>query len=435
MKFQKSNNLAFLNFLRAKYESWTGEVLVRSYPYVIGLDPSSYCQLRCPLCPTGAENESRESKRPVTFRGRAMLTAELLDALLAELGEYLFHIFFYNWGEPLLNKELPGFIRKAKALNISTEIHSNLSLRLSDQYIEELLGSGIDEIAASVDGFSQESYQTYRRGGDFQLAKSNLERLARTRDQLGLNTNIVWNFLVFSFNEHEIEATREHCNRIGITFNRREAFIDKPEWLPSYRKGTSAPVSPASQTAATAAMNGGKASPCGWHYWYSVVNADGSVSPCCCPWEQEHDFGVIQPGLTSFADVWNNARFRKSRAAFAGKEVKGLHKIRTLCLPCTLGKDVQNLYSFHDAEIRRQFNEVFNGSDPLLARAFELLDDQQAFVHFFRNSFADDLSPICQNASVVDPPLWLRRQANRVYTGLALRYPFLRTVKARITGR
>lgn len=237
MNFSKTNRTAFLNFLRSKYEMWTGQVLVKSYPSYLGIDPSSICQLRCPLCPTGVENERRKTGNKIEFRNRTLLSVEMFDALLKELNDYLFLIMFYNWGEPLLNKSVPKMIKKAKAFDIYTELHTNLSLRLSDEFIRELLESGIDDIAASIDGFSTESYQKYRIGGDYELVKTNIERLARMRDKLGLKTNIFWNFLVFSFNEHELQATRAHCESIGIIFNPRDAFVGNPDWLPSYRKG------------------------------------------------------------------------------------------------------------------------------------------------------------------------------------------------------
>ena len=43
-------------------------------------------------------------------------------------------------------------------------------------------------------------------GGDLALMKDNLERLARARDRLGLETTISYNFLLFSFNQHEVRA-------------------------------------------------------------------------------------------------------------------------------------------------------------------------------------------------------------------------------------
>src|SRR5262249_28747030 len=78
--FRKTNRSAFLNFLRAKYEMYTGAVEVHSLPYYLCLDPSDRCQLRCPTCPTGVENElrRRHSGPGFIYRSeRAILSTEL----------------------------------------------------------------------------------------------------------------------------------------------------------------------------------------------------------------------------------------------------------------------------------------------------------------------------------------------------------------------
>jgi MoaA/NifB/PqqE/SkfB family radical SAM enzyme len=393
MRFQKTQREAYLNFLRSKYESLKGEILVKATPYYMGIDPTSICQLRCPLCPTGIENESRRVGEPVSLRNRTMLEEDMFYHLIDEVGDNLFLIMFYNWGEPLLNKNLPAYIRKAKDYQITTEIHSNLSLRITDEFMEELLTSGVDVIAASIDGFSQESYSTYRRGGTLELAKGNIQRLAAMRDRLGLKTEIIWNFLVFSFNEHEIEATRSYCQEIGIVFNQREAFINDPDWLPSYRKHEAQNLlqldaSSKKDMVGSDPSAAKKGAPCAWHYGYTMINADGSVSPCCAPWEQSNDFGLIQPGSIGFADIWNNAMFRKSRAAFAGKEAKGLDKVDTLCLRCPFGPGIQNLYSGLDGDLIQQYHQIFDGKDTLLERGFALLDHPDLFVKFYEKNMA-----------------------------------------------
>jgi MoaA/NifB/PqqE/SkfB family radical SAM enzyme len=352
----------------------------------MGIDPASLCQLRCPLCPTGVENEARKNGNPVNFRNRSFMTVEMFDSLLGELKEYLFLIMFYNWGEPLLNKDVPKMISKAKKHDIYAEMHSNLSLPLSEEFIQELLESGIDEIAASIDGFSAGSYQTYRRGGDFELANSNIERLARMRDRLGLKTNIIWNFLVFSFNEHEVELARAHCESVGITFNPRDAFVGDPEWLPSYRKDEQKLNLNLADPEPVDAPSSGKPKSCAWHYNYSIVNANGSVSPCCAPWDQEHDFGTVDPGVLAFADIWNNNAYRKSRGAFAHKSVAGLEKLETLCTQCPYDENMQNLYSHLDKDVVKQFRRTLASSEPTLAQAFDLLGDKMKFVQFYRNN-------------------------------------------------
>ena len=397
MRFHQANSTAYLNFLHAQFERRAGKVAVSSRPYIMGIESSSHCQLRCPMCPTGIENEARRSGEPVRYRSRAHLDEAVFDTLLSELGEFLFLIMFYNWGEPLLNKNLPSLIRRARSQKIATEIHTNLSLQLSDERIEDLLTSGIDNIEASLDGFSQESYATYRRGGDFELVKSNIVRLAKARDRLGLDTTIIWNFLVFSWNEHEIALTKSFCEPRGIIFNQREAFVQDPDWLPSYRRQEAehAPSpEPVSAPLATETMEAeGTPTPpaqasCGWHYGYTMVNSNGSISPCCAPWEDRHDFGRVEPGAATFADIWNNGRYLKARGVFSGKKGTSLPKVETLCDQCPYDRSIQNLYSPLDKIVVEQFHRL-RGSDWTLKRAFSLLNDPKKFVDFCQHHFDD----------------------------------------------
>jgi MoaA/NifB/PqqE/SkfB family radical SAM enzyme len=190
---------------------------------------------------------------------------------------------------------------------------------------------------------------------------------------------------------------------LGIIFNQREAFITNPAWLPSYRKNeanlnslnviqTETVQEPASAENQQSFKKTRSVSPCAWHYNYSVVNANGSVSPCCVPWEEKHDFGIVKPGLESFGDIWNNDLYRKSRGAFAGKEIEGLSQVDTLCVRCPYGHEVQNLYSGLDIHVINQFRKAFKGSDPFLDIAFNLLDDKKRFVEFFRDNLINDFS-------------------------------------------
>ena len=390
--FQKANRSAYLNFLRAKYEMYTGATRVRSYPYYLTLEPSDNCQLRCPTCVTGIENETKRQKMadgPVFRSGRTMLSLEMFDALLEEMGDYLFLIVFYNFGEPLLNRNLPALIRRAKAYGIETDINTNLSLVLSDAQIEDVLSAGLDYLHASIDGFSQKTYEIHRVGGNFELVKKNLERFVAVRERLGAKTAITYNFLVFSFNEHEVSDAASFCARLGINFNTREAFIHKPEWLPTYRKDE-APIPVPSPVALPAGFNYVKDdkvmqwSPlphvedaqsvprCAWHYGYAAMTAGGTVTPCCAVPKQEHDFGIFRPGEATFADVWNNNHFASSRAAFVGPEATSSTDVETVCTHCPVPRFIHHLYSLHDFKVIGQFSRAFKGGDPVLEEAFEL---------------------------------------------------------------
>lgn len=402
---RKKTRFAFENFLLAHYERALRVERVESRPFALLLDPASVCQLQCPMCPTGLENAGKVGHGRSAYRPRGLLGREVFDAVLAELGETLFFVHLYNWGEPLLNPELIYFIRELARRDIAVDIHTNLSLPLNDAFVDELADSGIDRIEASIDGFSQESYGRYRVKGRFELARDNLLRLAAARDRLGRDTVIVWNFLVFRFNEHEVEPARRFCADHGIEFVRREAHVSqalRAEFLPTYREGEiledffdqqAKPFDPQAIAARPEQS-------CGWHYFYSVVNADGSVSPCCAPWESDWDFGFVEAGGTRFTDIWNSPALQASRRDVAGhhllaklqqsgklasiKTVGDFVRQGTLCEGCQFPLAMLDLYSDSADAIVSHYAQTMTGKDVFLDRAFELVRAQpEEFVRHY----------------------------------------------------
>ena len=436
-KYRKDNLSAFQNFLQAKYDAFTGAAQVSSKPYYAMVDPCDICQLRCPTCPTGIENEGRRLKilDDTHYRSdRSRLSPELFDAFIDEMGEYLFIIDFHSWGEPLLNEHTPSFIRKAKAYDIETSIHTNLSLKLSDQRIEEILTSGLDNVLASVDGFSQEAYEKFRVGGNVELVKENLIRAAQMRDKLGLKTAIAYKYLVFSWNEHEAADAQKFAADNGLIFLRQDACIPDADWLPSYRKGEKPflsledvgvldqqwasvgkpdywkehekhpywlPIHPGQDWVPT---EGPKANSfCGWHYSVAVVQPGGQLAPCCMIAKESDRFGTVVPGQVSMAEAWNSDSYQKSRAVFAGKTIEGLENTDTVCSRCFYPDPLKHNYSNNDGKIIGQFLSLFESSEPVLAGAFKLLSNgendsvRQQFVSFFEeqvmNRQVEDLQP------------------------------------------
>ena len=217
--------------------------------------------------------------------------------------------------------------------------------------------------------------------------KKNLERIVKMRDRMALRTKITFNFLVFSFNEHEIPAAQRYCDDLGIAFNTRNAFIHNPEWLPSYRKEENPlPVPDAvalpesfghtsqGQRVAWSPLPPADLSQgpprCAWHYGYAAMTAGGNVAPCCAVPRQENDFGKVVPGEERFGDVWNNDRYMRSRADFADSPIEAPE---TVCTRCPVPKFVHHMYSLHDFKVIGQFARVWKDSDPVLKEAFELL--------------------------------------------------------------
>jgi len=319
---------AYFNWFRANYEMKRQTDIIRSKPLKITFDPTNMCHLKCPLCPTGLGIINWDPKHA---------NLKMFRRLLDEVGDYLFFIDFYNWGEPLLNPRIEDYISLANKMKISTTLSSNLSMNLTDERIEKIIKSGVNHIIASIDGASKESYSNYRRGGDFDLAINNLRRFVNRRNELGSKTPyITWQYLIFSFNEHEIDKAQVMARDIKVDriwFNK--AYLDESyytmtdedrslirKWIPLNPaftfydpdlrdKDNSFPLIEKTDT---------RLKRCDWLYMSSTINADGTVAPCCGVYKKEDILGSIgEEGEISYMDAINNENFKGIRAGFAGR--------------------------------------------------------------------------------------------------------------------
>ncbi len=280
--------------------------VLRSFPRNLFLDPIPACNLKCPICPTttGWSNLRPDLLTPDVFK---RITARL------PLG-YFERVALYNWGEPLINRHLTSYIRFFRENGIFTGIHSNMSLReFEDEFLEDLVGSGLDELCASVDGASQESYSQYRRGGDFSRVIRNLKRLSAAKKRLGSDTpRVFYKMLLNRFNEHEVEQARALAAECGVEFLLDEHFgfpeEERDMWIAESMKQKygDTPVTSVSMTG-----GGGIHTECRQMWDSFIVNANGDVFPCCLICRSEWRVGNILD--QTFGEIWNGERMRTLR--------------------------------------------------------------------------------------------------------------------------
>jgi MoaA/NifB/PqqE/SkfB family radical SAM enzyme len=314
MKPRLKGPRAYANWLRSNCELLAGASRIQARPIKLTFDPTNVCQLRCPLCPTGLQTQDREA-------GHAAL--HMFQHLLEQVGDYVFFIDFFNWGEPLLNTRVEEFVQLASSRNIVSSISSNLSLPMTDERIRRIVTSGLNEIIVSLDGASSETYATYRKRGKFELVYDNMQRIIQTKRQLGRTLPIVtWQFLVFRFNEHEIDKAKAMAAEMGVDrliFRPPSLDVDRYP-LRETEKETMAGWKPSNSLyQISAAIDDSKPkSRCGWHYMSTAINWDGAVAPCCTLFEKRDDFGSIgKGGEIPYMDVVNNPAFQSFRERFA----------------------------------------------------------------------------------------------------------------------
>lgn len=302
---------AYLNVLKLRVNIALKSKHLRNYPVQAYIEPTLFCNLRCPACPTGLQ---------LGLRPSTTIKWDLFKSTIDEIGDYVFSLFMYNWGEPLLHKQTPEMIRYAKDREIDIILSSNLSLKLTDDYIERLVKSGLDTLIVSLDGTTEEVYAKYRLRGEFQLVRDNMQRIQAAKKKFGVQTpKVVWQFLVFKHNETQIEQALAEFKEWGADEIVTEGAIMpfaphdegfEPSTLPKFNM-----YHPDHQFQKQTDKHDQSGRPCSWLYGIFVLNPNGKVSPCCASAGEETDFGdySIKNG---FFGVWNNATFKRARALF-----------------------------------------------------------------------------------------------------------------------
>ncbi|MCP4007580.1 MAG: radical SAM protein [bacterium] len=283
-------------------------------PTKITVESGNVCNLRCPLCPTGQGDRN-------TARG--MMPYETFEKLLDQAGKDLITVRLYNWGEPLLNKDLIRMCELAYARRVSVKISSHLN-NLTPELAESLLRAKVKKIYISADGATPESYAIYRRGGDFETVMNNIKMLIAMKKRMKAHfTRVIWLFHVFSHNEHEVGTARKLAEDLGIKLQLNVARTDMGKeifetaeqalerdghWLPTDDEFCA--YDRDEKQAQREVM-------CTLPWKDSAVNWDGKVLACCSVFNEEHAFGDIHEA--SFREVWNGQAYVEARREIVGQ--------------------------------------------------------------------------------------------------------------------
>ncbi|MBI3272102.1 MAG: radical SAM protein [Planctomycetes bacterium] len=293
-----------------------------SYPQVIIADPTNICNLSCPLCATGVGSASHK---------KGIMGFDMFRGVMDKLGPYAYQLHLYNWGEPILNKNLCDLIRYAKQWPVKVYFSTNLNV-LPERVADDLVTSGTDEITVAVDGITQETYSKYRVGGNLQAVLDNMRLLLRKKKEHGSATpKVIFRFMVMKHNVHEVETARQMAKEMGASFRTKTVRIDmfdfaqgrakdklpdRSEWLPEDPKYNRYRTMERSIKKHEKRVSGERVCQDLWKRTF--ISWDGSTHPCCNVYNVENFFA------TQWVDgwkqqVWNGEKYVMSRRIFSGQ--------------------------------------------------------------------------------------------------------------------
>ena len=221
---------------------------------------------------------------------------------------------FYFQGEPLLNKQLPEMIAMAHQVGLYTIVSTNAQA-LTQSTAKELIKSGLNRIIVSIDGFSEESYATYRVGGSLHKALEGLQYLRQAKDQLRSRIVIELQVLRLRSNEHEWRWIKKNYKSLGATrlvfktaqlhnFEQGHPLMPTDERYSRYRKtadGTYVHKKASHLSPLTFNL-----SPCKRLWSGCVITTNGDVLPCCYDKDHRHAHGNITQ--QSLAEIYHSTQ-------------------------------------------------------------------------------------------------------------------------------
>lgn len=295
----------FFNILTALTEYLFCARKLKSKPFLLKIEPSSFCNLKCLGCRTGVEDNFKDGTMPL----------ERYKEIIDELGSSLIEVVLYLWGEPLINKKIIEMVSYASEKNIGSVISTNVHF-LTKEVSEGLVRAKLDKLIVCIDGLDQETYEDIRAGGNLEVVMKNFYTLLETRKESGARYPLVeWQFIRTDSNEHQIEEARALAAKKGVdVFTVMEDLSKRRD---QKNKSTS----------------GSKKSlldkRCPWLWFALAVQWDGSIYPCChYARDEKNRFG--QMSETSLCESWNSDPFLKSRAHFSDSSLKE----DTVCYKC-----------------------------------------------------------------------------------------------------
>jgi radical SAM protein with 4Fe4S-binding SPASM domain len=272
-------------------------------PFALSIEPTTACNLACPACPSGLKSFTRPTGK---------LNINEHATWLKELKKSVFYINYYFQGEPFLHRQFLQLIHAAKKEKIYTATSTNAHF-IDLQKAQEIVASGLDRLIISIDGLTQETYESYRINGQLSKVMEGSKAMVKAKKMAKSHTPyLIFQFLVVRANEHQIEQVQAIATDIGIDevrFKTAQVYDYKHgnELIPTNEKYARYIKKPDG----TYRLKYKGMNHC-WRMWSSsVITFDGKVVPCCFDKDAQHQFGTLAEA--PFQSIWKNKQYHTFR--------------------------------------------------------------------------------------------------------------------------
>ncbi len=299
------------------------------------IESTSLCNLKCPLCPVPAH----------LHRNVGHMELHTFQEVIDSIAGYAKKIDLWNFGEPFLNPHIFEMIKYATDRGIKVRVSTN-STFLSEKEVEQIFWSNLTSIIVCLDGASKETHERYRIGSQFEQVVEGINRLAQSKRKLGRKLPFIrLQFLVFSYNEHEIDDIIEMAEKMQVD-QLALKNVSLGTWIDGkIRKKIAKKLLPKNDKYRKYVVEEEdlqlkiEDSVCSWAYENGVVLSNGDVTTCC----------YDSSGVHAFANVHRDGGFWNILQSDKMKQIREQIKKRELplCKTCQYSDYGATLINFH----------------------------------------------------------------------------------------
>lgn len=295
------------------------------YPASISFEPTTSCNLRCPECPSGL----RAFTRPT-----GMLENKFFKASITQLKNQLHYLTFYFQGEPYLNPAFLDMVKFAHDNNIYTATSTNAHFMKPD-IAKKTIESGLDRLIISIDGTTQETYQSYRIGGKLERVLEGAKNIVAAKKKMkSKKPFIIFQFLVVKPNEHQIEDVLKLGSEIGVDEVRLKTaqvyeYESGNELIPTIDKYSRY----YQKIDGSWGVKNRMINAC-WRMWQGcVITWNGGIVPCC--FDKDATYQLGQLANQDFKSIWKGKKYKSFR-----QSILTSRSDIDICKNCTEGTKV-----------------------------------------------------------------------------------------------
>lgn len=196
------------------------------------LEPTFRCNLGCEMCPRfSSEDPFLDMSMDTYYRiHEAMVYAHTVD--------------FTGWGEPMLHADIYQMVRLAREQGCTTTMTSNGTI-FNQRNSLALVKAGMDQLTVSVDGMTDETYNSIRLGTTFDSVTKKLKELSRIIEENHSSMTLGIAFTFQEQNAHELDLILPWMASVGVRLlhlKQLDVISNSQDWERSFLKYRLAPI-------------------------------------------------------------------------------------------------------------------------------------------------------------------------------------------------